>query len=933
MNWYHRGDARYVEYGTSFRASQSFGLKQSLTDTIYNMNLEHLSKDVLTVFERLDDADVRTAGTTYLMYRGRHRHEVSGDTALTRIASTVFRHAVYGPKELFYADIFASRKTPCRSQLGLPGVRDQHSGCVGEYMVEHDLFDFMLFSLPDNDTHSHKYGPFSQVDSLASADRQLERMMEPAGGPEAFLEDHAVIVCSDHSQSRVEQEIDLFNAFDGFDVLPAGRARAADAEVAVCPNSRAAQVYVLDRDRARRARAADRAHAARARGRRRRDADDRPPRRRGRHPRRARRDDQGAAVLARAATSSTRAGGAGAWRATSTCSRSRCATGRIGSAVYPDALGRTWSALRTRTAGEVLASARTGYEFLDWGGAHHVGGGSHGSLHANDSLGSLAVVRHRPGVGGRARAVVAARRGPDGVRALRGLTAIAVALAVPGAVPAAAGAQACWRLTAAEAIGIAAGTPQMRAERAAHPRSYRARVPRAAVALAGVAVRVAGGRGAGAGARRRPQRPGAGGVDRGPGAVADGARLPGLLRPGGEHVVDLDRAVRAVRAAVPARTAADAASRPRRAAGLRALLRGVQRRPSSALSVPTVYPLLAYLLARMLWVAWHPPAGPPALRVTANFLTVALMFLIGARIALNLTGERDRRRLRERRRRRPAGGRRAAVRRASRTRSRTATRTGRWRTRPTCRSSRRFPWGGGWDGLPAAHAAAIAFDLGCIALLWRLGGVLAAYLWAAYPFTLLVTASARTTRSCRCSSSPRCWPRRGRWRAARWPPLAGLTKLAPLALAPLLIGRRRGGGRRLRGHRRARARAVRPRHAVDRTVAFQADRESPFSIWGGAGGLQLAVQLAAAALAVAVAFVPRRRDGATVAALAAAVLIAAQLGADHWFYLYLVWFAPLVWLALLRAPAAAPTRSSPPAPGCELRMSTAFSHGSSSAAS
>ena len=63
--------------------------------------------------------------------------------------------------------------------------------------------------------------------------------------------------------------------------------------------------------------------------------------------------------------------------------------GRLASATYPDALARAWSALRTRTAGEVLASARPGYEFLDWGGAHHVGGGSHGSLHANDSLGSL----------------------------------------------------------------------------------------------------------------------------------------------------------------------------------------------------------------------------------------------------------------------------------------------------------------------------------------------------------------------------------------------------------------------------------------------------------------------------------------------------------------------------------------------------------------
>ena len=52
-------------------------------------------------------------------------------------------------------------------------------------------------------------------------------------------------------------------------------------------------------------------------------------------------------------------------------------------------MSRVWSALRCPSAGEVLASARPGYEFLDWGGAHHVGGGSHGSLHANDSNAAL----------------------------------------------------------------------------------------------------------------------------------------------------------------------------------------------------------------------------------------------------------------------------------------------------------------------------------------------------------------------------------------------------------------------------------------------------------------------------------------------------------------------------------------------------------------
>src|ERR1022692_447225 len=82
MNWYHREEGRYVEYGSSFSASRQFGVVRSLTDTVYRMNSEHLSHDVETVFETLDDAHVRTAGTTYLIYRGRHQHEVSQDSAL-----------------------------------------------------------------------------------------------------------------------------------------------------------------------------------------------------------------------------------------------------------------------------------------------------------------------------------------------------------------------------------------------------------------------------------------------------------------------------------------------------------------------------------------------------------------------------------------------------------------------------------------------------------------------------------------------------------------------------------------------------------------------------------------------------------------------------------------------------------------------------------
>ena len=52
INWYHRGEERYIEYGSSFPATRAFGVVRSLYDTVYNLNLGHLSRATETVFER-----------------------------------------------------------------------------------------------------------------------------------------------------------------------------------------------------------------------------------------------------------------------------------------------------------------------------------------------------------------------------------------------------------------------------------------------------------------------------------------------------------------------------------------------------------------------------------------------------------------------------------------------------------------------------------------------------------------------------------------------------------------------------------------------------------------------------------------------------------------------------------------------------------------
>ena len=418
MNWYHREEGRYVEYGSSFSASRQFGVLRSLTDTVYRMNAEHLSHDVETVFESLDDADVRTAGHDLpdlprpLPARGVQRDARSPGSSPRRCSGG----RSSGRRSCSTPTCTRAARPAAAGSSGCPGSATSTPGCVGAYLVEHDLFDFMLFSLPDNDAWSHKNGPHAQVTSIAAADRQIERLMHAAGGPDAFLDEHAVIVTSDHSQARGRGADPARPRVRGVRRGDAQRRRGrSGAEVALEPGAARG-------DGLRARRRAPRRAGRRGRSRRSRELEGvdlvmwlpagsrgggrpQPPRR--------------AAVRARGIGSSTIA--AARWNVEGDLAalRGEVQDGRFLCSEYPDALARIWSALNCPTAGDVLLSAAPGYEFVDWGGADHVGGGSHGSLHRSDSLGALLWCGTGPASRVARERVVAARRRADGARALR----------------------------------------------------------------------------------------------------------------------------------------------------------------------------------------------------------------------------------------------------------------------------------------------------------------------------------------------------------------------------------------------------------------------------------------------------------------------------------------------------------------------------------
>jgi hypothetical protein len=372
-------------------------------------------------------------------------------------------------------------------------------------------------------------------------------------------------------------------------------------------------------------------------------------------------------------------------------------------------------------------------------------------------------------------------------------------------------------------------------------------------------------------------------------------------------------------------------------------------RAEIGVSVPLQYPVLLYLLGRSLWIGFRGrgeglrPVWPVA------WMLVAAFFLMGFRVGLNVadSGAID------------VGY--ASVVGADRithgepiydnfpddvSQGDTYGPVNYYAYVP---SELIWPWSGSWDDLPAAHGAAVTFDIVTFLLLIVLGlrirpgpagrrlAAILAFGWAAYPYTAFALESnSNDTLVAMLLVATLLLLARPLARGAM-AALATFAKFAPALLTPMLLTYRPAlesvPGSTEEGVRERR-RSPRPQDPLlgrpallfafafslvgvavmawpaidpglktvyDRTIAYQAGRDSPFSIWGQVPSLEplrIAILAGTGVLSVFLAFRPRRKSLLQVAALGAALLIALQITMHHWFYLYIVWFYPLLLVAM-----------------------------------
>jgi predicted AlkP superfamily pyrophosphatase or phosphodiesterase len=311
--WWNREEQRIVEYGSSFGAVRVAGVTRSLRDTVIDLNARHLSRDAETVYEALERTGLTAAAINITCYRGTHRH----------LASIPGVPAVNGPKRFFFYSLYESDRTgaPIAVRNRALGSIDAYAAWVGRWLVTRDGFDFLVYYLPDYDYASHASGPDAAHEALARSDAAVSALMTAAGGPDAFLERYAVIVCSDHGQSNVERVASLDVGGD-----------------LVTASNRAAMIYTAEPRLV-----AERLDGQPAAGIVLFEEDGRLV---------VRRDgDEDESLLDE----------------------------------LPDGHARAAAAVRNPNSGEVIVSAAGGWEFGDLAGRSHLGGGSHGSLDAADS--------------------------------------------------------------------------------------------------------------------------------------------------------------------------------------------------------------------------------------------------------------------------------------------------------------------------------------------------------------------------------------------------------------------------------------------------------------------------------------------------------------------------------------------------------------------
>lgn len=256
LTWYDVKNDRIIDYGTSFETYRKLGFKESLEDSLYNLNNVHLSKETTTIFEELHDRGIKSGAINLLLYRGKTEHEIEPPAIIHWTTGIREKIKTNGPDILSFGSFYRPKELQTEllpdALLLKAGLSDYYATeAITKLIKNNEQPPFLLAFFPDMDKRTHRNGP-PYVHGLKTVDDHLQRILDAYGSWEEALEQNIFILFGDHGQaSLVENEerakLNLHDLYAEYYIAPFGE-KPASGDIVIANNHRSAYIYPIRKD-------------------------------------------------------------------------------------------------------------------------------------------------------------------------------------------------------------------------------------------------------------------------------------------------------------------------------------------------------------------------------------------------------------------------------------------------------------------------------------------------------------------------------------------------------------------------------------------------------------------------------------------------------------------------------------------------------------
>jgi len=387
--WYNQEEQRIVNYGSHVRELYKLGLRKSMEDLFYNLNHVHLSKNHKTIHENLQDKGMKAGSINALLYRGNQETQLNMPFLLSSLTGINKKMKSYSPNLFSYGAMHRLNPSKRKSLFWQKyGFNDKFSSREVRYLIrQNKLADLTIAYFPNLDQSVHKNGRVD-IKGIEKVDKQLKSVLNEYPTWEDALHNNIWIILGDNGQAwinpkRDEALIDLRRILSFYKIPKLNKGITEHDEVVLAVNERMSFIYTLDpqnvplEDLAKVLQKDVRIDVIALK------LDNSITVKSGVHPGQLTYHPDGDLV--------DQYGQSWSINGNHDILDLKVEGQKIKYGQYPDALARLYAPFFSHEGEYLIVSAKPGYEFIGEGSPTHVGGASHGGLHAEDSLVSMMI--------------------------------------------------------------------------------------------------------------------------------------------------------------------------------------------------------------------------------------------------------------------------------------------------------------------------------------------------------------------------------------------------------------------------------------------------------------------------------------------------------------------------------------------------------------